>query len=88
MVEQGLQYGAEARSARPSRRSSGPPRGRELWAITTDMGGPYLTRTVIITAGHGAFEPRTLPIEGLESGAGAGCTTSSSARPTSPASAA
>ena len=28
--------------------------------------GVDLTRTVIVTAGHGAFEPRTLPIEGLE----------------------
>jgi thioredoxin reductase (NADPH) len=46
--------------------------GEELWAITTDAGGPYLTRTVIITAGHGAFEPRTLPIEGIEGWRGRG----------------
>jgi len=29
-------------------------------------GREYLTRTVIVTAGHGAFEPRRLPIEGID----------------------
>jgi ferredoxin/flavodoxin---NADP+ reductase len=67
MVEQGLQYGAEAllgEAVETLERSEAG--GEELWAITTDRGGPYLTRTVIITAGHGAFEPRTLPIEDIE----------------------
>ena len=73
MVEQGLQYGAEAllgEAVETLERVEGD--GEELWAITTDKGGPYLTRTVIITAGHGAFEPRTLPIEGLEEWRGRG----------------
>ena len=73
MVEQGLQYGAEAllgEAVETLERVEGE--GEELWSITTDAGGPYLTRTVIITAGHGAFEPRTLPIEGLEEWRGRG----------------
>jgi len=73
MVEQGLQYGAEAllgEAVETLERVDGD--GEELWGITTDRGGPYLTRTVIITAGHGAFEPRTLPIEGLEEWRGRG----------------
>ncbi len=89
MVEQGLQYGAEAllgEAVETLERVESE--GEELWSITTDTGGPYLTRTVIITAGHGAFEPRTLPIEGLEEWRGRGSITSSSARRTSRASAA
>ena len=73
MVEQGLQYGAEAllgEAVETLERVAVD--GEELWAITTDKGGPYLTRTIIITAGHGAFEPRTLPIEGLEEWRGRG----------------
>ena len=73
MVEQGLQYGAEAllgEAVETLERVEAD--GEELWSITTDKGGPYLTRTVIITAGHGAFEPRTLPIEGLEEWRGRG----------------
>jgi thioredoxin reductase (NADPH) len=46
--------------------------GEDLWRLTTDKGGDYLTRTLIITAGHGAFEPRTLPIPGLEAWRGRG----------------
>jgi thioredoxin reductase (NADPH) len=73
MVEQGLQYGAEAllgEQVERLERVAGD--GEELWSIATDKGGPYLTRTIIITAGHGAFEPRTLPIEGLETWRGRG----------------
>ena len=73
MVEQGLQYGAEAllgEAVETLERVESE--GEELWSISTDAGGPYLTRTVIITAGHGAFEPRTLPIEGLEEWRGRG----------------
>jgi thioredoxin reductase len=29
-------------------------------------GRSYLTRTIIVTAGHGAFEPRKLPIDGID----------------------
>src|SRR5947208_11098156 len=58
MVEQGLQYGAEALLGEAvDTLERAELDGEELWSITTDRGGPYLTRTVIITAGHGAFEP-------------------------------
>src|SRR3954471_13151174 len=59
MVEQGLQFGADVRLGE---NVHGLERvdvdGEEVWRLTTDRGGDYLTRTIIITAGHGAFEPR------------------------------
>ena len=38
----------------------------QLIRLTGASGRVYLTRTVIVTAGHGAFEPRKLPIEGID----------------------
>lgn len=38
----------------------------QLIRLTGASGRDYLTRTVIVTAGHGAFEPRKLPIEGID----------------------
>jgi thioredoxin reductase len=35
-------------------------------------GRTYLTRTVIVTAGHGAFEPRKLPVEDIDAWRGRG----------------
>src|SRR4051812_37387100 len=73
MVEQGLQFGADVRlgeNVKDLERVEVD--GEELWRLTTEQGGDYLTRTIIITAGHGAFEPRTLPIEGLEGWLGRG----------------
>jgi ferredoxin/flavodoxin---NADP+ reductase len=46
--------------------------GEELLSVDTDKGGPYLSRALIITAGHGAFEPRKLGIEGIEDWEGRG----------------
>src|SRR4051795_6678155 len=69
MVEQGLQFGADVRlgeNVQDLERVDVD--GEEVWRLTTEQGGDYLTRTIIVTAGHGAFEPRTLPIEGLEEG--------------------
>jgi thioredoxin reductase (NADPH) len=66
-VEQGLQYGPDVRlgeEVQTLERLS--QNGEELLAIGTDEGGPYLSRALIITAGHGAFEPRKLGIEGIE----------------------
>jgi thioredoxin reductase (NADPH) len=40
--------------------------GEELLSVTTDKGGPYLSRALIITAGHGAFEPRKLGIDDVD----------------------
>ena len=51
------------------------PAGEEvaqLIKLTGARGREYLTRTVIITAGHGAFEPRRLPVEGIHGWEGRG----------------
>jgi thioredoxin reductase len=72
-VEQGLQYGADVRLGEEvvSLERIGTD-GDELLAITTSKGGPYLTRALIITAGHGAFEPRKLVIDGIDEWEGRG----------------
>jgi ferredoxin/flavodoxin---NADP+ reductase len=46
--------------------------GEELLSISTNKGGPYLSRALIITAGHGAFEPRKLVIDGIDEWEGRG----------------
>jgi thioredoxin reductase len=72
-AEQGLQYGAEVRlgeEVQTLERLS--QNGEEVFAIGTDKGGPYLSRALIITAGHGAFEPRKLGIEGIDEWEGRG----------------
>jgi thioredoxin reductase (NADPH) len=72
-VEQGLQYGAEVilgEEAKTLDRVS--QNGEELLSLTTDKGGPYLSRSLIITAGHGAFEPRKLGVEGIDEWLGRG----------------
>jgi ferredoxin/flavodoxin---NADP+ reductase len=72
-AEQGLQYGPEihlGEEVQTLERLS--QNGEELLAIGTGEGGPYPTRALIITAGHGAFEPRKLGIEGIEDWEGRG----------------
>ncbi len=72
-AEQGLQYAPEVHlgeEVQTLERLS--QNGEELFAIGTDKGGPYLTRALIITAGHGAFEPRKLGIEGIDDWEGRG----------------
>jgi thioredoxin reductase len=72
-AEQGLQYGPEVllgEEVQTLERLS--ENGEELLAVGTNAGGPYLSRALIITAGHGAFEPRTLGIEGIEDWEGKG----------------
>ncbi len=72
-AEQGLQYGAEVRlgeEVQTLERVS--QNGEELLAVGTDKGGPYLSRAMIITAGHGAFEPRKLGIDGIDEWEGKG----------------
>jgi ferredoxin/flavodoxin---NADP+ reductase len=72
-AEQGLQYepdvhlGEEVQTLERLSQN-----GEELLAIGTDKGGPYLTRALIVTAGHGAFEPRKLGIEGIDDWDGRG----------------
>jgi ferredoxin/flavodoxin---NADP+ reductase len=72
-AEQGLQYGPEVllgEEVRQLERLS--QNGEELLAVTTDNGGPYVSRSLIITAGHGAFEPRKLGIEDVDDWEGNG----------------
>jgi ferredoxin/flavodoxin---NADP+ reductase len=72
-AEQGLQYGPEVHlgeEVQSLERLS--QNGEELLAIGTDRGGPYVTRVMIITAGHGAFEPRKLGIDGIDDWDGRG----------------
>jgi ferredoxin/flavodoxin---NADP+ reductase len=72
-AEQGLQYEPEihlGEEVQTLERLSQD--GEELLAIGTDKGGPYLSRALIITAGHGAFEPRKLGIDGIDDWDGRG----------------
>src|SRR5262245_59099635 len=72
-AEQGLQYGAEVilgEEAKTLDRVS--QNGEELLSLTTDKGGPYLSRALIVTAGHGAFEPRKLGVDDIDAWEGKG----------------
>jgi ferredoxin/flavodoxin---NADP+ reductase len=72
-AEQGLQYGAEVilgEEAKSLDRVN--QNGEQLFSLTTETGGPYLSRTIIVTAGHGAFEPRKLGVEGIDEWEGKG----------------
>jgi phytoene dehydrogenase-like protein len=60
-AEQGLQYDPDVRLGEEVQSLDRiSENGEELLSVTTNSGGPYLSRALIITAGHGAFEPRTL----------------------------
>ncbi|HEX6489903.1 MAG TPA: NAD(P)/FAD-dependent oxidoreductase [Gaiellaceae bacterium] len=72
-AEQGLQYRPEVRlgeEVQTLERLS--QNGERLLSVTTDKGGPYLARALIITAGHGAFEPRKLGIDQIDAWEGKG----------------
>jgi ferredoxin/flavodoxin---NADP+ reductase len=72
-AEQGLQYGADVRLGEEVRTLERvTDDGAELLRIGTDKGGSYLSRALIITAGHGAFEPRKLGVEGIDDWEGRG----------------
>src|ERR687888_1443353 len=65
--EQGLQYGAAVHLGEEVKELERFEDGDEsLLAVTTDKGGRYRSRALIITAGHGAFEPRKLGIDGID----------------------
>jgi len=66
-AEQGLQYGPEVllgEEVQVLERLN--ENGEELLSVTTEKGAPYLSRSLIITAGHGAFEPRKLGIDDID----------------------
>jgi ferredoxin/flavodoxin---NADP+ reductase len=72
-AEQGLQWGAGVHlgeEVQTLERVS--QNGEELLAVGTSTGKTYLSRALIVTAGHGAFEPRKLGIEGIDDWEGRG----------------
>jgi ferredoxin/flavodoxin---NADP+ reductase len=72
-AEQGLQYGPEVRLGEEADTLEYVEQdGERLLCLTTKQGGSYLSRTLIVTAGHGAFEPRKLGIEGIDAWEGRG----------------
>jgi thioredoxin reductase (NADPH) len=72
-AEQGLQWGADVRLGEEVQTLERVNQnGEELLAVRTNKGGPYLSRALIITAGHGAFEPRKLGIDGIDEWEGRG----------------
>ena len=72
-VEQGLQFGADVHlNEEVAGLERIPQNGEELLCLTTDSGSRYLSRALIVTAGHGAFEPRKLEIEGIDEWEGRG----------------
>ena len=72
-AEQGLQFGAEVflgEEVRELRRVG--LNGDEILALRTSSGRTVQTRAIIVTAGHGAFEPRKLGIDGIDEWEGRG----------------
>ena len=70
-VEQGLQFGAEVfldQEVKDLQRVG--VNGEEQLILTTHEGETFPTRMLIVTAGHGAFEPRKLEIEDIVEGDG------------------
>ncbi|HEU4451119.1 MAG TPA: NAD(P)/FAD-dependent oxidoreductase [Gaiellaceae bacterium] len=72
-VEQGLQFGADVHL---DQEVKGLERvgqnGEEVLLLTTHQGETFPTRALIVTAGHGAFEPRKLEIEDIDAWEGRG----------------
>ena len=72
-AEQGLQYEPEVRLGEEAQTLERIEHdGEEVLALTTNKGGPYLSRALIVTAGHGAFEPRKLGVADVDSWEGKG----------------
>jgi thioredoxin reductase (NADPH) len=72
-AEQGLQYGAKVHlgeEVQTLERLS--QNGEELLAVSTSRGNTFAGRALIVTAGHGAFEPRKLGVEGIDEWEGRG----------------
>jgi ferredoxin/flavodoxin---NADP+ reductase len=72
-AEQGLQYGPEVRLGEEVQTLERlNENGEELLSVTTDKAGPFMSRALIITAGHGAFEPRKLGVDDIDAWEGKG----------------
>jgi thioredoxin reductase len=72
-VEQGLQFGADVHlDEEVADLTRVAQNGEELLSLTTKSGRQFLSRALIVTAGHGAFEPRKLEIDGIDDWEGRG----------------
>jgi ferredoxin/flavodoxin---NADP+ reductase len=72
-VEQGLQFGADVHlDEEVADLERIGQNGEEILSLTTVSGKRFLSRALIITAGHGAFEPRKLEIDGIDDWEGRG----------------
>jgi thioredoxin reductase len=72
-AEQGLQWGADLRLGEEVQTLDRVSQnGEELLAISTDKGNTFLGRALIVTAGHGAFEPRKLGVDDIDDWEGKG----------------
>ncbi len=72
-VEQGLQFGADVHlNEEVEDLQRVGMNGEELLVLTTHGGKSFPTRALIVTAGHGAFEPRKLEIEDVDAWEGHG----------------
>ncbi len=72
-AEQGLQYGADVRLGEEVQTLDPiAQNGEELLAVGTTGGNTFLSRALIVTAGHGAFEPRKLGIDDIDEWEGRG----------------
>jgi thioredoxin reductase len=72
-VEQGLQFGADVHlDEEVADLERIGQNGEEVLSLTTQSGQRFLSRALIVTAGHGAFEPRKLEIEGIDEWEGRG----------------
>jgi ferredoxin/flavodoxin---NADP+ reductase len=66
-IEQGLQFGADVHlDEEVADLTRIGQNGEEVLSLTTESGKQFLSRALIVTAGHGAFEPRKLGIEGID----------------------
>ena len=72
-AEQGLQFGAEVFLGEEVRELGRVGlNGDEILTLATSSGRTIETRAIIVTAGHGAFEPRKLGIDGIDAWEGCG----------------
>jgi ferredoxin/flavodoxin---NADP+ reductase len=72
-VEQGLQFGADVHlDEEVADLERIGQNGEEILCLATKSGERFLSRALIVTAGHGAFEPRKLEIEDIDEWEGRG----------------
>jgi ferredoxin/flavodoxin---NADP+ reductase len=66
-IEQGLQFGADAHLGQEVKDLNRiGMNGEEVLVLTTHQGDSFPSRALIVTAGHGAFEPRKLGIDDID----------------------